>query len=127
MSLECAVELDALNNGLKDIHKPTPVDGFNPKLYRQPALAAEDLAPERYRNPTSHPDNSPASSPLAHAEIPKPEKSRLPSVEGVSLSTAISLMHTDTSPIESPTPIDYPRRAGWHFLLDYLLIYSSFC
>jgi hypothetical protein len=116
MSLECAVEMDALNIGLKDIHKPTPMDSFNPKLYRQPALAAEDLAPERYRNPSSQPESSPSSSPHANVDIPKAEKSRLPSVEGVSLSTAISLMHTDTSPpTESTIPFEYPRRAGSFF------------
>lgn len=112
MSLECAVEMDALNNGLKDIHKPTPVDSFNPKLYRQPALAAEDLAPERYRNP-SQPENSPSSSPHANVETLKAQKSRLPSVEGVSLSTTISLTHTDTSTIETTKPFDQPRRTGF--------------
>lgn len=97
MSLECAVEMDALNAGLKNLHKHTPVDTFDPKLYRQPALAVGDLAPERYRNPSSPVETSPTAIPSTN----KTERSRYPSTEGVMLSTT-NLMHTDISHTSPP-------------------------
>lgn len=117
MSLECAVEMDALNTGLKDLRKHTPLDTFDPKLYRQPALAVGDLAPERYRNPSSPAESSPTSS------SKMVEKSRLPSTEGVMLSTT-NLMHTDKSQSPPALPPKYDeatRRTGltyeWIFLI----------
>eukprot|EP00604_Paraphysomonas_vestita_P004200 CAMPEP_0174822088 /NCGR_PEP_ID=MMETSP1107-20130205/13085_1 /TAXON_ID=36770 /ORGANISM="Paraphysomonas vestita, Strain GFlagA" /LENGTH=196 /DNA_ID=CAMNT_0016040081 /DNA_START=61 /DNA_END=648 /DNA_ORIENTATION=- len=64
MSLECSVEMDGLNSGLKNLNKQTPVDLFDPKLYRQKALIVEDLVPERYRNYTHEDIISPTSSPI---------------------------------------------------------------
>ena len=65
MSLECAVEMDGLNSGLKSLNKQTPIDLFDPKLYRQKALVVGDLEPERYRNITSQDEIlSPTTSPI---------------------------------------------------------------
>jgi hypothetical protein len=108
MSLECAVEIDALNSALKQVGKQTPVDLFNANLYRQPALAAEYLVPEKYRNKTSPEENSP--SPLARAA--QSNKSRLPSVEGVTMVSTMNHIHTGNSPQEHSPSYDATRRSS---------------
>ncbi len=110
MSLECSVELDGLNHEMKSLNKITPVDSFNPQLYRQPALAEGRLEPEKYRNPTS-----PQESPSGYTPPPH-RRSRYASGEGVTLNT----LHKDTPNLDPPAifselPLPSLRRAGEHF------------
>jgi hypothetical protein len=119
MSLECAVEIDGLNNGLKQVGKQTPVDIFDANLYRQPALAAEYLVPEKYRNKATPEENSPSESRPTVTPVRKAERARLPSVEGVTMVSTINLMHSDNSP-EASLPYDPTRRSGKaHFLFSF--------
>jgi hypothetical protein len=50
MSLEGAVELDSINEAMRQVHHESVNDTFSPTQFRQPSLVEKALQPEKYRN-----------------------------------------------------------------------------